>query len=98
MFPSPLLSLHITAYSKFPADEADATLAYQKVAVAYDILRKPSSRRLYDTRSRPLLTMSSPLIQLVTPETFRSVIIGAFGDSLDGDLEVIRNLLSLYLP
>ncbi|KAF8893297.1 hypothetical protein CPB85DRAFT_1330854 [Mucidula mucida] len=79
---------------KFPADEADATLAFQKVAVAYDILSKPSSRRLYDSRS----PSSSYDVFSAHPaghaeETFRSVIIGVFNDFLDGDLEVIRSLL-----
>lgn len=30
-------------------------------------------------------------------ETFRSVVLGVFNDFLDGDLEVIRTLLSMYL-
>lgn len=84
-----------TSASKFPADEPDATLAFQKVAVAYDILSKPSSRRLYDSRS----PSSSYDVFSAHPaghaeETFRSVIIGVFNDFLDGDLEVIRSLLS----
>ena len=29
-------------------------------------------------------------------ETFRGVILGVFNDFLDGDLEVIRTLLSLF--
>lgn len=98
VFPSPFLSLRLTANSKFPADEADATLAFQKVAVAYDILSKPSSRRLYDSRSPSSsydVFSSHPAGH--AEETFRSVIIGAFNDFLDGDLEVIRSLLSVYL-
>ncbi|KIY68854.1 DnaJ-domain-containing protein [Cylindrobasidium torrendii FP15055 ss-10] len=79
---------------KFPADEADATLAFQKVAVAYDILSKPSSRRNYDARSPSSeYDVFSAHPAGHAEETFRSVIIGVFNDFLDGDLEVIRTLL-----
>ncbi|KAG6844288.1 hypothetical protein H0H87_008157 [Tephrocybe sp. NHM501043] len=79
--------------SKFP-DNPDATCAFQKVAVAYDVLSKPSSRRLYDSRSS---SENFDVFAAQPPdhadETFRGVILGVFNDFLDGDLEVIRTLL-----
>ena len=81
--------------SKFPGNP-DATHAFQKVAVAYDVLSKPTLRRLYDNRSP-----SSDFDVFATrpmghaEETFKGVILGVFNDFLDGDLEVIRTLLSL---
>jgi DnaJ-class molecular chaperone len=80
--------------SKFP-NNPDATYAFQKVAVAYDILSKPSSKRLYDNRS-PTTTYD---VFAARPsghaeETFRGVVLGVLNDFLDGDLEVIRTLLS----
>ncbi|PPQ91024.1 hypothetical protein CVT25_013949 [Psilocybe cyanescens] len=78
---------------KFP-DNPDATHAFQKVAVAYDVLSKPSLKRLYDNRSP-----SSNFDVFATrpmghaEDTFRGVVLGAFNDFLDGDLEVIRTLL-----
>ncbi|KAI0833725.1 DnaJ-domain-containing protein [Trametes gibbosa] len=79
---------------KFP-DNPEATRAFQKVSVAYDILSKPSSKRLYDSRSQQapfdfFATRSFPQAE----ETFRSVVIGVFNDLLDGDLEMVRTLLS----
>jgi|SRR6188768_1618410 len=85
-----------TSFSKFP-DNPDATHAFQKVAVAYDVLSKPNLKRLYDNRSP-----SSEFDAFATrpsghaEETFRGVIIGVFNDFLDGDLEVIRTLLSTH--
>ncbi|KAF8807078.1 DnaJ-domain-containing protein [Phlegmacium glaucopus] len=79
---------------KFPGNP-DATHAFQKVAVAYDVLSQPTLRRLYDNRSP-----SSNFDVFATrpmghaEETFRGVILGVFNDFLDGDLEVIRTLLT----
>lgn len=75
-------------------NNANATYAFQKVAVAYDILSKPSSKRLYDNRP-PSGTYD---VFAASPsghaeETFRSVLLGVLNDFLDGDLEVIRTLL-----
>ncbi|KAF5382108.1 hypothetical protein D9615_004236 [Tricholomella constricta] len=78
---------------KFP-DNPDATYAFQKVAVAYDVLSKPSSRRLYDSRSSSAhfdVFATRPTNH--AEETFRGVVLGVFNDFLDGDLEVIRTLL-----
>ncbi|KAF8150571.1 DnaJ domain-containing protein [Crassisporium funariophilum] len=79
---------------KFPGNP-DATHAFQKVAVAYDVLSKPNLRRLYDNRS----PTSNFDVFATRPtghaeETFRGVILGVFNDFLDGDLEVIRTLLT----
>jgi len=84
--------------SKFP-DSPEATHAFQKVAVAYDVLSKPSSKRLYDSRS----PSSAYDVFAARPtghadETFRGVVLGVFNDFLDGDLEVIRTLLSKAIP
>ncbi|KAL1949810.1 hypothetical protein VTO73DRAFT_8691 [Trametes versicolor] len=78
---------------KFP-DNPEATRAFQKVSVAYDILSKPNSKRLYDSRSQQapfdfFASRSFPQAE----ETFRSVVIGVFNDLLDGDLEMVRTLL-----
>ncbi|KAI9066112.1 DnaJ-domain-containing protein [Trametes sanguinea] len=78
---------------KFP-DNPEATRAFQKVSVAYDILSKPSSKRMYDSRSQQapfdfFASRSFPQAE----ETFRSVVIGVFNDLLDGDLEMVRTLL-----
>ncbi|EAU85634.2 hypothetical protein CC1G_06347 [Coprinopsis cinerea okayama7 len=79
---------------KFPGNPR-ATEAFQRVAVAYDVLSTPALRRRYDSRSS-----TSPYdVFAARPtdyaeETLRSVIIGVFNDFLDGDLEVIRTLLN----
>ncbi|KAJ3826975.1 DnaJ domain-containing protein [Lentinula raphanica] len=79
---------------KFPFNKPDATLAFQKIAVAYDILSKPQTRRMYDRRS----SYANYDVFAARPtghaeETFQSVVIGIFNDFLDGDLEVIKTLL-----
>ncbi|KII84448.1 hypothetical protein PLICRDRAFT_46354 [Plicaturopsis crispa FD-325 SS-3] len=77
---------------KFPNDP-EATKAFQKVSVAYDILSKPSSKRLYDSRPTASFDCFAARPSVNPEETFRGVIIGVFNDFLDGDLEVIRTLL-----
>ncbi|KAF9256356.1 DnaJ-domain-containing protein [Marasmius fiardii PR-910] len=79
---------------KFPINNASATLAFQKVAVAYNILSNPSSKRNYDGRS----PASNYDVFAVRPsgfaeETFRGVVISVFNDFLDGDMEVIKTFL-----
>ena len=78
--------------SKFP-DSPEATEAFQKVSVAYDVLSKPASKRMYDTRpsSSPYDFAAHPYQR--AEETFRSVVLGVFNDFLDGDLETVRTLL-----
>lgn len=95
-FPARCLPYSLTSldlHSKFP-DNPEATRAFQKVSVAYDILSKPNSKRLYDSRSQQapfdfFASRSFPQAE----ETFRSVVIGVFNDLLDGDLEMVRTLL-----
>lgn len=89
-----LLHLH-SRYSKFLGNP-DATHAFQKVAVAYDVLSKPSLKRTYDARSSdPTYNVFVSHSSTHADETFRSVVIGVFNDFLDGDLEVIKTLLSM---
>ncbi|KAI0788040.1 DnaJ-domain-containing protein [Fomes fomentarius] len=78
---------------KFP-DNPEATRAFQKVSVAYDILSKPSSKRMYDSRSAtaPFDFFASRTFPQAE-ETFRGVVIGVINDMLDGDLEMVRTLL-----
>ncbi|KAI0073681.1 DnaJ-domain-containing protein [Panus rudis PR-1116 ss-1] len=76
---------------KFPGSP-EATEAFQKVAVAYDVLSKPSSKRLYDSAPpKPYDFAAHPYQR--AEETFRSVVLGVFNDFLDGDLETVRTLL-----
>ncbi|KAK7691129.1 hypothetical protein QCA50_006232 [Cerrena zonata] len=77
---------------KFP-DSPEATEAFQKVSVAYDVLSKPASKRMYDSRppSAPYDFAAHPYQR--AEETFRSVVLGVFNDFLDGDLETVRTLL-----
>lgn len=97
---TPVLSGIIVGYtnptsSKFPADCEHATKAFQKVSVAYDVLSNPASKRLYDSRS----PSSSYDVFAARPaghadNTFRGAVIGVFNDFLDGDIEIIRSMLS----
>ncbi|KAG9224804.1 hypothetical protein CCMSSC00406_0002045 [Pleurotus cornucopiae] len=76
------------------SDDPEATSAFQKVSVAYEILSNPTSRRVYDRR--PASTPYNVFAASATnhaEETFRGVILGIFNEFLDGDLEVIRTLL-----
>lgn len=78
--------------SKFP-DNPEATHAFQKVSVAYDVLSTPSSKRIYDSRKT-----NSPYDFFTSRPTsaegtFRGVILAVFNDFLDGDLELVRTLL-----
>ncbi|KAK2463465.1 hypothetical protein APHAL10511_004551 [Amanita phalloides] len=75
---------------KFP-DNPDATHAFQKVALAYDVLSKPTSKRLYD--NRPSSSNYDAYTASQAEETLRDVVLGAFNDFLDGDLEIARTLL-----
>jgi hypothetical protein len=89
----PTLTVCLTS-SKFP-DYPEATRAFQKVSVAYDVLSKPSSKRQYDSRPP-----SSDYDFFATrpyghaDQTFRAVVVGVLNDFLDGDLEMVRTLLS----
>jgi curved DNA-binding protein CbpA len=81
------------SHSKFP-DDPDATLAFQKVALAYDVLSKPSSKRLYDAKASPNFEAFTPRPANYAEDTLRGVVLAAFNDFLEGDLEIVRTLLS----
>lgn len=78
---------------KFP-DNPEATLAFQKVSVAYDVLSSPASKRLYDSHpgAQEFSSMGSSS-SMRAEETLRSVVIGVFNDFLDGDMELVHTLL-----
>ncbi|KAH7912025.1 hypothetical protein BJ138DRAFT_1084428 [Hygrophoropsis aurantiaca] len=79
---------------KFP-DNPKATHAFQKVSVAYDVLSKPASKRLYDSRP-PASQCDFFATQSATcpaDETLKGVILGIINDFLDGDMEMMRTLL-----
>lgn len=80
--------------SKFPGS-TKATQAFQKVNVAYDVLSKPGSKRVYDSKSSSVDTFDffSTRAYAQSEETLRSVVLGVFNDFLEGDLETVRTLL-----
>ncbi|KAI0703822.1 hypothetical protein BC835DRAFT_1480349 [Cytidiella melzeri] len=78
---------------KFPGNP-EATQAFQKVTVAYDVLGTPSSKRLYDSRPATAVhDFFSARPYAHAEETFRGVILGVINDFLEGDLETVRTLL-----
>ncbi|KAG0260257.1 hypothetical protein BG011_002038 [Mortierella polycephala] len=73
---------------KFP-EYPRATEAFQKLSLAYETLSKPSSRFVYDsTGGSPGKTM------LGSDETLQSVLSQVFFEFMDGDFEVIRNMIN----
>jgi DnaJ-class molecular chaperone len=82
--------------SKFP-DNPEATYAFQKVSVAYNILSNPSSKRVYDLHpASHEFSCNAAGATMCAEETLRSVVIGIFNDFLDGDLEMVRTLLRKF--
>ncbi|KZV65551.1 DnaJ-domain-containing protein [Peniophora sp. CONT] len=75
---------------KFAGDPA-ATLAFQKVSLAYSILADPARRRRYD--AAPSDFAAQGMGGARAEETLRGVVLGVFNDFLDGDMEVVRTLL-----
>lgn len=79
---------------KFPGNP-DATSAFQKVSVAYNVLSNPSSKRTYDSRpvhshsKYDFFAQSSPHAD----ETLKGVLLSVFSEFLEGDFEMIRTLL-----
>lgn len=79
---------------KFPGNP-DATSAFQKVSVAYNVLSSPSSKHTYDSRpahSYPkydFFSQSPPHAD----ETLKGVLLSVFSEFLEGDLEMMRTLL-----
>lgn len=79
--------------SKFAGDPA-ATLAFQKVSLAYSVLADPARRRRYD--AAPADFAAQGMGGARAEETLRGVVLGVFNDFLDGDMEVVRTLLREY--
>ncbi|KAF9223554.1 DnaJ-domain-containing protein [Gyrodon lividus] len=78
---------------KFPGNP-DATYAFQKVSMAYDILSEPSSKRIYDSRpSHNRSDFFASHSASHADETLRDVLTSIVSDFLDGNLEMIRTLL-----
>jgi len=87
--PSLCCSLHIllSPDSKFP----QATHAFHKVSVAYDVLSDPASKQV--NPSRPAsheFSVNNPGTTAGTEETLRTVIVSIFND---GNLEMVLTLL-----
>ncbi|KAG0212914.1 hypothetical protein BGX28_005376 [Mortierella sp. GBA30] len=73
---------------KFP-EYPRATEAFQKLSLAYETLSKPSSRFVYDSTGG-----SSGKSMLGGDETLQSVLSQVFFEFMDGDFEVIRNMIN----
>jgi len=67
--------------------------------MAYNVLSLPSLKNNYDSMS-PAQRKNFDFFRAQPPpeETFRSVLLGVLNEFLDGDLEVVRNFLSGWLP
>ena len=87
------LVIFIPYDSKFP-NNPEATHAFQKVSIAYNVLSDPVSKCAYDLHpAAHEFSSSGPGATMGAEETLRTVVIGIFNDFLDGDLEVVRMLL-----
>jgi len=88
----------ILSDSKFP-NNPEATYAFQKVSVAYNVLSDPSSKRIYDSHpASHEFSSNMPGATMRAEETLRTVIIGILNDFLDGDIEMVRTLLRRSPP
>ncbi|KAG0224782.1 hypothetical protein BGX31_007863 [Mortierella sp. GBA43] len=73
---------------KFP-EYPRATEAFQKLSLAYETLSKPSSRFVYDSTGG-----ASGRTVIGSDETLQSVLSQVFFEFMDGDFEVIRNMIN----
>ena len=67
------------------------TLSHIELSLAYETLSKPSSRFVYDSTGG-----SSGKSMLGSDETLQSVLSQVFFEFMDGDFEVIRNMISKW--
>ncbi|KAF9973048.1 hypothetical protein BGZ73_003737 [Actinomortierella ambigua] len=73
---------------KFP-EYPRATEAFQKLSLAYETLSKPNSRFVYDSTGG-----AAGKSMLGGDETLQSVLSQVFFEFMDGDFEVIRNMIN----
>jgi hypothetical protein len=93
LFPPFCVDISLPPNSKFP-DNPEATYAFQKVSVAYNVLSNPASKRVYDLHpASHEFSCNTTGSTMCAEETLRSVVVGIFNDFLDGDLEMVRTLL-----
>jgi curved DNA-binding protein CbpA len=93
-FTLPIILFSQSSLSKFPG-VTDATKAFQKVSMAYNVLSQPTLRNNYDSMSQEQRKNFDFFRSEPPPEeTFKSVLLGVLNEFLDGDLEVVRNFLS----
>ena len=64
------------------------------MALAYDVLSKSPSKRPYDARASSNYDAFTPRPASHAEDTLRGVVLAAFNDFLEGDLELVRTLLS----
>ncbi|KAI0028964.1 DnaJ-domain-containing protein [Vararia minispora EC-137] len=69
-----------------------ATLAFQKVAVAYNILSNPTHKKQYD-QNPAMSTDFASTMNMRAEDTLQGAVLGMFNDFLDGDMEVVQTLL-----
>jgi hypothetical protein len=86
-----LTSYLYPSFSKFHGDPT-ATLAFQKVSVAYNVLSNPVHKKRYD-QNPSMSTNFASTTNMRAEETLRGAVLGMFNDFLDGDMEVVRTLL-----
>jgi hypothetical protein len=58
-------------------------------------LSTPSSKRLYDARASSNYDAFTPRPAGHAEDTLKGVVLAAFNDFLEGDLEIVRTLLSM---
>lgn len=90
-----LLTASVAPCSKFP-NYPLATLAFQRISLAYETLSKPSSRRLYDiTKRSDLVAADCDVVDVggLQDETLNGVLRSVLHEFMEGDFEMIRVLI-----